>query len=63
MHCARANAVLDERNYVVPEDIKLLAPHVLSHRIRVDRAALLKGLVGNADSVVKELLGLVDPPR
>ena len=63
VHVARANAVLDERNYVIPEDIKLLASHVLSHRIRVDRAAVLKGLAGTPDSVVKELLGLVNPPR
>jgi MoxR-like ATPase len=63
VHVARANAVLDERNYVIPEDIKLLATHVLSHRIRVDRAAALKGLAGTSDSLIKELLGLVSPPR
>ncbi len=30
---AQANALLDGRTYVVPEDIKALAPHVLSHRL------------------------------
>ena len=30
---AQAHALLDGRTYVVPEDIKTLAPHVLSHRL------------------------------
>ena len=30
---AQANALLDGRNYIVPEDVKTLAPHVLPHRL------------------------------
>ncbi len=63
LHSARSNAVLSGRDYVAPEDIKFVAPYVLSHRIRVDRAASLKGLVGTPDSVIKELLDVVKPPR
>jgi MoxR-like ATPase len=62
-HCARANAFLDGRSFVVPEDIKLVAPHVLSHRIRLERTAELKGMVGTPSSVISELLGVVKPPR
>lgn len=62
-HCARANAFLDARSFVVPEDIKLVAPHVLSHRIRLERTAELKGMVGTPSSVISELLGVVKPPR
>jgi MoxR-like ATPase len=62
-HCARANAFLDGRSYVVPEDIKFVAPHVLSHRIRIERTAELKGMVGTSSSVISELLGVVKPPR
>jgi MoxR-like ATPase len=63
IHGARANAFLDGRNFVMPEDIKLLAPYVLSHRIRIDRTAMIKGVVGTPDSVISELLGVVKPPR
>jgi MoxR-like ATPase len=30
---AQALAYLDSRDYVIPDDVKLLAPHVLSHRL------------------------------
>ena len=63
VHGARANAFLDGRTFVMPEDIKLLAPHVLSHRIRIDRTAMIKGVAGTPDSVISELLGVVKPPR
>jgi MoxR-like ATPase len=63
VHSARANAFLDGRTYVIPEDIKLVAPHVLSHRIRIDRTAMLKGVVGTPTSVIKDLLDVVKPPR
>lgn len=60
---ARANAVLDKRDYIIPEDIKILATHVLSHRIRIDRTAMLKGVVRTPNAVIQELLGVVKPPR
>jgi MoxR-like ATPase len=60
---ARANALLDGRNYLTPEDIKIVAPHVLSHRIRIDRTAVLKGIVRTPAAVIEELLNVVKPPR
>lgn len=63
IHSARANALLDGRNYVTPEDIKIVATHVLSHRIRIDRTAVLKGIVRTPNSVIEELLSVVKPPR
>ncbi|NES73559.1 MAG: MoxR family ATPase, partial [Okeania sp. SIO2D1] len=30
---AQALAFLEERDYVIPDDVKFLAPHVLSHRL------------------------------
>lgn len=36
---ARAYALLQGRNYVMPDDVKFLAPHVLSHRITLTNAA------------------------
>jgi len=63
IHSARANAYLDGRNFVLPEDIKLVVPHVLSHRIRLDRTAMIKGIVQSPVVVIQELLGTVKPPR
>jgi len=30
---ARARAYLQERDYVIPDDVKIIAPFVLSHRL------------------------------
>ena len=52
---SRAYALLQGRNYVIPDDVKVLAPYVLSHRIilsqqakneKKDPAQLIRGIVG-----------------
>ena len=63
VHCARARAVLDGRSYVTPDDIKQLAHYVLSHRLRVDRSAVLRGSTQSADAVLTSILDRVTPPR
>jgi len=63
VHAARANAVLDDRNYVTPDDIKLLASYVLPHRIRLDRSATLKGIASDPTAIIREVLDAVKPPR
>jgi MoxR-like ATPase len=63
VHCARANAFLENRNFVIPDDIKLVAPHVLAHRIKIERTAMLKGLADTPGSVITSLLSTVRPPR
>ncbi len=63
VHSARANAALNGRDYVMPEDIQSLATFVLSHRIRVDRTATLKGIVKNPSTVIQQILDVVKPPR
>ncbi len=63
LHAAMANAILDERDYVTPDDIKLLANHVLSHRIRLDRSATLRGTASTPTAVIKDVLDTVKPPR
>ena len=60
---ARANAVLEGRNFVTPEDVKAVANHVLSHRIRIDRTAALKGTVKTPNLLISEILDIVKPPR
>jgi MoxR-like ATPase len=41
--CAQALAAIRGREYVIPDDIKLLAPYVLSHRIMISPATRLRG--------------------
>lgn len=50
----RAYALYKGRNYVVPEDVKYLAPFVLSHRIILTNAA--KSEKKTAETVVKSIL-------
>jgi MoxR-like ATPase len=63
VHCARANAILNGRNYVTPDDIKELSSHVLIHRFVLNRAALLKGTDATPDLVMSQILDRVTPPR
>ena len=63
VHCAQANAALDGRNYVTPDDIKTLAGNVLAHRMRLDRSATLKGLATNSEVIIQQVLDTVKPPR
>jgi len=58
--CARAYAWLDNRDYVVPEDIQALAPDVLRHRIILSFAAEAEGRT--ADSCIAEILNRVAVP-
>ncbi|MCP4768096.1 MAG: MoxR family ATPase [Gammaproteobacteria bacterium] len=58
--CARAYAWLNNRDYVVPEDIQLLAPDVLRHRIILSFGAEAEGKT--ADSCIDEVLDRVAVP-
>ena len=40
---ARARAALDGRDYVIPDDVKALAPAVLRHRVLLSAAAEIEG--------------------
>jgi len=44
MTAARANAYLEDRDYVIPDDIKRLASHVLAHRIILHTDARMNGV-------------------
>ena len=53
LHAAQARAIFDERDYVVPDDVKTEAPTVLAHRVRANNGGALGGdaardLVGQA---------------
>ena len=58
--CARAYAWLNDRDFVVPEDIQLIAPDVLRHRIILSFEAEAEGRT--ADSCIDEILARVAVP-
>ena len=42
---SQVTALLNGRDYVIPEDVKYVAPHVLSHRISTDGAKLVSQIL------------------
>ena len=60
LRAARALAAADERDYVIPDDVKGLATPVLSHRVIVTADAVMSGRTSGA--VLAEILGEVVVP-
>jgi MoxR-like ATPase len=58
--CAKANAFLDGRGYVTPQDVKDLAHDVLRHRIATTYEAEAEGKT--SDDIVKAILDFVPVP-
>jgi MoxR-like ATPase len=54
LHAGQARAAIAGRDYVLPDDIKYVAPHVLTHRIMLRPTAELRGLTQS--SVVDQVL-------
>ena len=57
---AQARAALKDRDYVIPDDIKTLAPFALAHRIIVSPSARIKDV--DATALIQEILGSVAVP-
>lgn len=57
---ARAFAALCGRDYVLPDDVKMMAPHVLPHRLILSTQARLRGR--EADELLADLLQRVPVP-
>jgi len=58
---AQAAALLDGRDYVIPDDVKSLAPAVLRHRVVVAPELELEGVT--ADAALATLMERVEAPR
>jgi len=58
---ARARAALEGRDYVIPDDVKALAPAVLRHRLTLSPAAEIEGRP--VEAVVARLIEQVEAPR
>jgi MoxR-like ATPase len=60
LKASRAAALLDDRDYVVPDDVKALAPAVLRHRVNVAPELELEGVT--ADVALKAILDKTEVP-
>ncbi|QDP02317.1 AAA family ATPase [Thalassotalea sp. PS06] len=58
---AKVNALMNNRDYVVPHDIKVVAPNVLRHRLILSAELELEGVDKN--QVIEEILASVEAPR
>ncbi|QXM06275.1 AAA family ATPase [Crassaminicella indica] len=61
LKASKANAVLMERDFVIPEDIKRVAYPVLRHRIILKPEAYVEGI--KTDDVINQILSDVKVPR
>lgn len=60
VQASKAYAFLQERDYVIPDDIKALAPHVLSHRILLRSESRMEG--NSVSSVLRSVIRQVRVP-
>lgn len=61
LRIAQANALLNDRDYVIPEDVKSNAIMVLSHRVIVSAAGRSNDY--NGEKVIKDITQIVNAPR
>lgn len=57
---AQSFAVINGRDYVIPEDVQFLAPGILSHRLILKERALFKG--GETGEIIREIIESVAVP-
>jgi MoxR-like ATPase len=62
MQAARASALLDGREYVVPDDVKALAVAVCAHRL-MTRALVHDGASGGSDDMFRKILETIPVPQ
>ena len=61
VRAARARALLEERDYVVPDDVKATATPILRHRIQLTPDRAIEGMA--TDQLLREMLDDVPAPR
>ena len=61
MRAARAYAAVKGRDFVIPSDVKTVAPHVMGHRVMLKGHSLSYGAKGTMD-VINEILDTVPVP-
>jgi len=61
MLLAKAVAATEDRDYLIPDDVKIAAPPILRHRIVLKPEADLEGMT--ADQIVREIVRSVEVPK
>jgi MoxR-like ATPase len=61
LRSAKANAAIKGRDFVTPEDIVEMAPHVLRHRIILTPEKEMEGVT--ADDLIESILKAIEVPR
>ena len=61
LYAAQGNALIDGRNFVLPDDVKHVAPKVLNHRLILSVESDMDGR--DADSVISGVLSSVKVPK
>lgn len=61
LNSSKAYAILNGRNFITPEDVRFVAPHVLRHRIMLTAEKEMEGFT--ADQMVQQLIDKVEVPR
>jgi len=61
LFATKARAFLRGRSYVLPDDVKFLAPHVLNHRLKIKAEHSMDGL--RAEELVEEVLEELEVPK
>jgi len=59
--CSKALAAMNGRDYVIPEDVKMVALPVLRHRLLLRAESEMEGL--RPDDVVRSILSAIEVPR
>ena len=60
LQCAKVNALFQGRSFVLPEDIKAVAPNVLRHRLILSYEASASGIT--ADDIIAKILDFMPLP-
>jgi len=58
---AKANAAIKGRDFVIPEDVQEMAPHVLRHRIMLTPEKEMEGI--SPDDLIESILKGIEVPR
>lgn len=61
VRCARAYALINKRNFVLPDDVKAVALPVIRHRISLTADIEIDGIT--TDDILNKILETVDAPR
>ncbi len=61
LSASKVTAVLAGRDFIIPDDIQFVAPHVLNHRMILTPDAEMEGL--NSFSIIEDIIKTVEVPR